>query len=58
MVDTPSRQRPTKSTLKTDEASVFSKNFDIQQLAVKPVHALINLVGSKETSHQQLSELI
>lgn len=37
---------------------VWSHYDEIHKLAVQPVEALINLVGSKETTHSVLTEII
>ena len=42
----------------TEPHRVWSINNDIHQLAVQPVRALINIVGSKETTHDTLRGII
>ena len=37
---------------------VWSHYDEIQKLAVQPVEALINLVGSKDTTHAVISDII
>ena len=37
---------------------VWSRYHDIQELAMKPFHAVINLVGAKATTHAELTEII
>lgn len=37
---------------------VWSHYDEIQKLAVQPVEALINLVGSKDTTHSVLTDII
>ena len=42
----------------TEPARIWSINDHTHKLAVQPVRALINLVGSRETTHEMLKEII
>lgn len=46
-----------KSTVPTP-TQVWSRYHHIHELAMKPFHAVINLVGSKQSTHRELTEII
>jgi hypothetical protein len=49
---------PSAAKQSSPASLVWSHNDEIHKLAVQPVKALINLVGSKETTHAMLNEII
>lgn len=54
--DTP-KTAANKSTVPTS-TQVWSRYHGIHELAMRPFHAVINLVGSKATTHSELTEII
>ena len=46
-----------KSTVPSP-TQVWSRYHPIHELAMKPFHAVINLVGSKSSTHKELADII